>query len=606
MSDTLLTYYNRELNAIRALAADFARANPKIAGRLRLNEGTVDDPHVARLLEGAAFLAARVHQRLDDEFPELTDALLGVLYPHYLAPVPAAAIVQLTGQATTKVATRVPKGKEMDSGRGRSDACRFRTTSAVTLWPVEIDTVRLSGRPLPAPPNRIATDAQAVLRIKLRCADAKMDFTTLGVDRLRFYIRAPGNVALPLYELLCNNTVSVALADSLEDARPVCLPAQVLAPAGFGSDDAMLPWPARSFSGFRLLTEYFTLPEKFLFFDIDQLDAKTRNGAGNALEIFLYLGRAAPELERSLDKNSLALGCTPIINLFTQTCEPVSFTHTSTDYRIEPDVRRAGALEVWQVEKVLETTGDGSFREWLPFYRLDNPGAAGAKLGGSYTILRRASSKPPGNDTFLAPFVSSFDVNTEANSVFSIDALCINRDISSHLQSTGGRLALGFVGGMAPVSGISCLTAPTACLPASLRADRFWPLVSHLSLGHLSIVGGDAAAEALREVLRLYDLRGADETRAAIDALLTVTAKPSIARIPGARHGAFCRGLNITLEWDAKAWQSGGLYLLASVLERFLALHVTVNSFVRTCCVLRGEPGVVAAWPARAGTQRLL
>src|SRR6202045_5490326 len=108
MSDALLPYYDRELNAIRRLAADFAEAPPKIAGRLRLAPDAVDDPHVARLLEGAAFLAARVHHRLDDEFPELTDALLGVLYPHYLAPVPSAAIVQLVPQPDLMLPLRMP------------------------------------------------------------------------------------------------------------------------------------------------------------------------------------------------------------------------------------------------------------------------------------------------------------------------------------------------------------------------------------------------------------------------------------------------------------------------------------------------------------------
>jgi type VI secretion system protein ImpG len=165
MSDTLLPYYNRELHAIRELASEFARSYPKIAGRLRLNDDSVDDPHVARLLEGAAFLAARVHQRLDDEFPELTDALLGVLYPHYLAPTPPAAIVQFACQAALKIPLRIPAGRMLDSERVRGEPCRFRTTSPLTLWPIEIDSIRLSGLPLAAPPNPLAERAQSVLAI---------------------------------------------------------------------------------------------------------------------------------------------------------------------------------------------------------------------------------------------------------------------------------------------------------------------------------------------------------------------------------------------------------------------------------------------------------
>ncbi len=605
MSDTLLPYYNRELNAVRELAADFARAYPKIAGRLRLTEDNVDDPHVARLLEGTAFLAARVHQRLDDEFPELTDALLGVLYPHYLAPVPSAAIVQLTCQATQKVGLTIPAGRALDSEKVRGESCRFRTTSPLTLWPIEIESVRLSGLPLAAPANSMAPRAQSVLRIALRCANADMDFSTLGIDRLRFFIRAASNVALPLHELLCGHAVSVALADSPTDPVPVLLPGHVLAQAGFAPEDALLPWPARSFSGFRLLTEYFALPEKFLFFDIQRIDAKTLRGAGNRLEIFVYLDRAAPELERVVGADSLALGCTPVINLFAHRCEPVALTHTATEYRIEADVRRPAALEIWQVERVRETRGDGSYRMWQPFYRLHD-GGVDPTAAGFYAVTRRPSGSLAGTDVFLSPCDAHFDPTVLADAVLSVDALCTNRDLPMDLPFGGGRPGLSLAEGIAAVSRITCMTAPTPSLRPTLRAERFWPLVSHLSLGHLSVVGGDSAAGALREVLRLYDLRGTDASRAAIDALLSATSSPGVARVPGARAGAFCRGLDVTLEWDASAWQAGGLFLLASVMDRFLALHATVNSFVRTRAVLRGQAGVAAAWPARAGAQVLL
>jgi type VI secretion system protein ImpG len=130
--------------------------------------------------------------------------------------------------------------------------------------------------------------------------------------------------------------------------------------------------------------------------------------------------------------------------------------------------------------------------------------------------------------------------------------------------------------------------------------------VSHLSLGHLSLVGGTAGADALKEMLRLYDLRDSPETRAVIDALLAVSSRPGSARVPGQRVGSFCRGIDVTLEFDARTWQASGLYLLASVLDRFLALHASVNSFVRTKAVLRGRTGTAAAWPARAGGQVLL
>lgn len=611
MSDALLPYYDRELNAIRALAREFATAHPKVAGRLRLSEDTADDPHVARLLEGVAFLAARVHHRLDDEFPELTDALLGVLYPHYLAPLPSSAIVQFLCKPDLKKSCHVPVHLPLDSEPVRGETCRFRTVYPATLWPVEVESVRLSGLPLAAPANPRAANAVSLLRIGLKCTSPEATFTSLGVDGLRFFLRAASNISLPLYELLCRNTIGVALADGPNDPGPVLIPASAIQPVGFAAEEALFPWPARSFAGFRLLSEYFAFPEKFLFLDFGGLDAKTLISGGNRMEIFVYLDRSVPELERAVGNDALVLGCVPIVNLFPKRCEPIALSHTATEYRIEPDVRRTGAMEVWNVTRVRETRPDGSFRRWEPFYRLAEGASkgdqAGGDIGGFYQPMRRHSAAPlTGTDVFLAPYVPDFDAERPADAVLSVDALCTNRDLPADLPFGGGHPVMKLVEGVAGVTRVIGVTAPTIPLHVPLRERGFWRLVSHLSLGHLSLVGGAAGAEALKETLRLYDLRDLPETRAAIDGLLAVSARPGAARVPGQRVGSFCRGIDVTLEFDVRVWQSSGLYLLAAVLDRFLALHATVNSFVRTRAVLRGRSGETASWPARAGERALL
>src|SRR5271165_2592607 len=542
MSDALLPYYERELDAIKRLAAEFADTHPKIAGRLRVSADSVDDPHGARLLEGVAFLAARVHHRLDDEFPELTDALLGVLYPHYLAPVPSAAIMQFLPQRDLALPARLTPGLAVETEPVRGEPCRFRTAWPVTLWPIEIDSVRLSGLPLAAPANPLANRAVAVLRIVLKCSSSDATFARLGVDRLRFFLRGPANIALPLYELLCAHALSVAYADGLTDSAAMIAPAAAIEPAGFEPNEALLPWPARSFVGFRLLTEYFALPEKFLFVDFTRMEGKTLLADGRHLEIFVYLDRALPELERVLSAETLALGCTPIVNLFAQPCEPIRLMHTDTEYRIVPDARRASAMEVWRVDRVRETGPDGSVRPWRPFYRLTHADPDGETAGGFYHPVRRDSPAPlTGSEVYLAPHDPDFDPEVPAQSVLSIDALCFNRDLPSALPFGGGHPELRLVEGASPVAALVCVTAPTPTLRRPLRERRFWQLVSHLSLGHLSVVGGTEGAVALREVLRLYDLRDSAESRAAIEALVGVSAMPGTARLPGARAGAFCR-----------------------------------------------------------------
>ncbi|MCL2419579.1 MAG: type VI secretion system baseplate subunit TssF, partial [Conexibacteraceae bacterium] len=207
MSDSFLPHYNRELDALRRLAAEFADANPKVAGRLRMSADAVDDPFVERLMEGVAFLSARAQERLDDEFPEISDALLSVLYPHALAPLPSAAIVRFACQSGLKVPLTVPSGTALETEPIQGEPCRFRTAYDTTLWPVEIETVRLTGLPLAAPVFPGLTAVRASLRIVLKTADPETSFAELGVDRLRCFLRGPLEQSLPLYELLCGHVL---------------------------------------------------------------------------------------------------------------------------------------------------------------------------------------------------------------------------------------------------------------------------------------------------------------------------------------------------------------------------------------------------------------
>ncbi len=602
MSDSLLPYYNQELAAIRSLAGRFAEAHPKIAARLRLSADTVDDPHVARLLEGVAFLGARVQQRLDDEFPELTEALLGILYPHYLAPVPSCMIARFQSQPGLDRPVTLPAGLALATEPVRGEVCRFRTTWPQTIWPIEIESVRLSGLPLAAPANPHAAGAVSVLRIRLRCT-ADVDFTTLRLDRLRFFLRASPNVSLPLLELLSTRAISVAYADGPADPRPAILPGSAIEPVGYASEDALIPWSPRGFSGFRLLTEYFAFPEKFLFLDFTGIEAKTLLQAGKELDIFVYMDRAVPDLERMVGDDTLALGCAPAINLFQQRCEPIALTHTDTEYRVVPDARRTASMEVWQVERVQEILGDGKSRPWRPFYRLSGLSGDMDGAGGSFITIRRPSPMG-GSETYLGTSDPDFDPDDPADSVLSVDALCFNRDLPAALPFGGGHPTLQIVEGHAAIGKVNCMTAPTPTLGLPPGKGTLWRLVSHLSLGHLSIVGGEAAATALKEVLRLYDRRDTPETRAVIEGLVSVSAQPGVARVPGARPGSFCRGVDVSLGFDARLWQTSGLFLLASVLDRFLALHATVNAFVRTRVMVQGQQ--VVSWPARAGAQVLL
>jgi type VI secretion system protein ImpG len=609
MSDALLPYYDRELAAIRRLAGEFAEANPQVAGRLRVAADAVDDPHVERLLEGVAFLAARVQHRLDDEQPDLSDGLLDLLCPHLLAPVPSMTTVQLRPKPEAKGPATVKRGTPLQTQAVLGEPLLYRTCHDTVLWPLSIERARLSGLPLAAPANPMAPGAAGLLRLTLSTTVPDLSFAELGLDRLRLHLRGPGPMAAQLLELLCTAAVSIALADGPDDPRPTLLPREALAQAGFEPEEAALPWPPRAFSGQRLLTEYFAFPEKFLYLDLNGLDARSRLQRSSTLEVFVYLSRSPGELERAVNESHFVLGATPVVNLFAQPAEPLAMDGTQSEWRVVPDARRPAALEVYSIEQVRHSRPEAPLPLQVPhFQRLRREeGSAEVAEGMSWLAARRvAPAVLGGTDTWLELRDPLFDPALPADGVLSVDTLCCNRDLPSLLPFGGNQPALRLLDPAAPAAGAICLSPVTPTLRPPLRQRSAWRLVSHLALNHLGVTGGPQAALALREMLRLHDLKATQETQLALDGLIAVEARPGVARLPGQRPGSFARGLDLTLSFEPQAWAAGGLFLLASVLERFLALQVSVNGFVRTRAELRGRSGAAATWPARSGTRVLL
>jgi type VI secretion system protein ImpG len=609
VSDDLLPYYNRELAQLWSLSAEFGEAHPKIARRLRIGTETVEDPHVSRLIETVAFLNARIRRKLDDDFPELTDAMLGVLYPHFLAPIPSMAIVKLECDPDLTTGYVVPRGTMIETEPIDGEPCRFRTAYPTTAWPVAVKTARLDGTPFRAPTTPRSSKAVAALRISLETRAEQVTFAELAPRSLRFFLKGRPQDVHALHELLLNDALEVALADGPDDRAPVVMGPDSIQPVGFGLDEGLLPYTGRSFPGYRLLTEFFAFPAKFLFVDIVGLDADKVARLGRKLELFVYTRRSHPDLQQSVDAETFQLGCTPIINLFQKRAEPVRLTNTETEHRVVPDARRPMAMEIYSVNRVTATSPRGETLRYLPFYGVEH-GHTGEEPAFFYPTRRPAPESDGQSDpgTEVALSLVDLDFRSLANDdwVLEVETTCLNRNLPNRIPFGGDDPRLSFSEGGGPIQRIRCLTAPTPTTRPALGDGARWKLISHLSLNHFSISGGREGRQALREILRLYDAKGSPENRNVIEGVLDVETRPIVRRVTSGGHPGFCRGTEVKLRLDESRFSGGGLFLFASVLECFLGLYCSANSFVEVAVTTNAREGELRRWAPRAGDRPLL
>jgi type VI secretion system protein ImpG len=613
MSDELLPYYQRELAAMRRLGADFAAAHPKIAGRLRLGPDTAEDPHVERLIEAFAYLNARTRHKLEDDFPEITDALLGVLYPHYQAPIPSMAVVQFVldrGQADLVDGYAIPRESMVETEPIEGEPCRFRTCYPTTLWPVSLQSAALAPRPFTAPGIPCASESRAVLRMELACYGKDMTFGKLSIDSLRFFLKGQDQHVFELYELLFNNVLGIALASAPGDREPVALPPECLQQVGFERDEGMLPYSSRSFLGYRLLSEYFAFPRKFLFFDLQELGGKPLRNIGNRLEIYFYLDKSLQDLEQNVTADVFQLGCAPVVNLFAQRAEPIALTHEQTDYRVVPDARRPMSFEIYCIDRVTATSPDNEQVDYQPFYSFRHASDRQGQRAFWQAERRPAEQAAGQNDRGTEVFLSLVDLagkpSLPAEWTLDVQTTCLNRDLPHRLSLPESQAVLRLVQG-APLSRVTCVSGrPTPTLRPALKRGALWQIVSHLSLNHLSLADSREGAEALREILKLYNYDDSAETRDMIDGILNVRCRRVVGRPSGEARGGFCRGIEVAVHFDEDRFSGSGLFLFASVLERFLGLYCSINSFSKLVATSNKREGELHRWSPRAGETVLL
>lgn len=572
--------YLQELSNLRDLGAEFSKAHPEKAGML---SGRRSDPDVERLLEGTAFLTALLRQKLEDEFPEIIHELVQIIWPHYLRPIPSASIVAFTPKPTLKQTTTIPSGIQVASVPVEGTSCLFTTCFPVEMHPLnllEASFVESSGQP-PA--------------IKILLELKGPTLSDWQPQSLRFYLGGESTTATELYLLLRNDLKEIHLT-ALDNNRSLILTSNDLKPVGFASDESLIPYPMHVLPGYRIIQEYFILPQKFLFLDLKGWERWEDRGSGNRFEIKFILKKVPRNIPR-IKSDNFVLSATPVVNVFPFDAHPIRLDHRKTEYRVRPSGIKDAHYQVYSVEKVVGfVRGTARERVYVPF-ELFNPDTRNHPV---YHTHVRNSPAGHGFDVYLSV-------------AYSKDSgLPVKETLSIQLQCTNGVLPGGIRTGdiCVPTSSspeyvdFKNLRPPTSTVLPPLGTNLLWRFLSHLSLNYVSL----ANVENLQAMLDLYNF---EETRdrpsflanqkriAGIENINTRASDRLVA-------GVVMRGREIQIDIRQDHFVGhGDLFLFGSILEFILGSYASINTFTQLIVkeVLQGD---IYKWPERIGDQPLI
>lgn len=622
MTRPLEDYYERELAGYAEVVRDFARRYPAEAGRLIPEAGRPIDPHLERFIEGFALLAGRMHHKLDSEFPELTESLLQVLYPHFLTPVPSMSIAQfgldleIPGIKDGKV---IPKHTGLRTRPLGPEGqpllpCRWRTGYPVTLWPIRLASAQVLRSFFPAgvptPPRTLAA-----LVLQLECL-GPWKFSDLPLETLRFYLSGDRQVLANLYEVLFNHTLQVAFRSlDADGSREIVTyaPGECLSQVGFEEDEGLLPFPSESFLGYRILTEFLSFREKFMFVDLSGFRQAREAGFGKKIEVVFFLNRAEVNLEQGVTPRTFLLGCTPIVNVFPKSAEPLAVTQRATEYRVVPSRTQPMSMEVLSVESVTALDPARTGRplvNFVPFYEFHWGSPQDGYAFWHQTRRESFVHGDLGTEVYLTLVDSEFSPHVPANAVLHVKTTCSNRDWPVRFQRGGEALFLE--DGATPPGPITCLQLPTMPLRPPLRQSTYWRLLAQNNLNQISLTHPKEGRQALQEILRLCDFTDyrtvpqlAAVNQQVISGIVGLKTRRVMGRISEGSEIGFCRGVEIMLEFDERDYVGVGLYVFACVLERFLGQYAAVNSFSQLIAKTKQSEVYFKKWPPRAASRQL-
>jgi type VI secretion system protein ImpG len=634
--------YNRELALFYEHAQEFAQEYPGIADRLGGLTRDRSDPMFSALLQGAAFLAARVQLKIKHEFPEFTNNLIEQLLPGFLAPTPSALLAKIEpvfGDPGLRDGRTIKRGAFLDAiyrERDKNISCRYTLCSDLTIWPFELTKAEYHATPGPLHALGLDGDFRAGLRLTLRLRatprvedevseeaareDPASLFAGCPVSSIPIHLVGAEADASLLYEQIFARRTGIHLRHLDQFGNPTFIdmgPARI-DQLGFGDDETLLPYDPRLFRGFSLLQEYFIFPRKFLGFRLATERRELFPAPVREIDLILTFNEASPRLAAAVDASMFALYAAPAVNLFPKTTDRVPVSSSQYEHLIVPDRSHPVDFEPHTVLDVYAHYAGHSRRERLaPLYASPSDFES-SQLPLHYTIRRLprrrtanerrfgSTSDYIGTEMFISISQPESVGEQERIQELSVRALCSNRHLADQLPVGKGGADFTFSDDTSLV--VVCAAGPTRPREPLLHrknesGQTAWRLINMLSLNHLGLARADG--EALRETLALF----ADVTDPIVErrirSLRGVSTRPVVRRVKNRFGVGAARGIEVTVSFEEKSFEGSGVFLLGAVLDHFLAEYAALNHFTQTV-VTTVERGEIARWPARSGSRRPL
>lgn len=570
-------YYQSELAFLRDAGRELGERHPGLADSLT-QPGR--DPDVERLLEGFAFLAARIRERTDAAAPELLEPLAEMVAPHTLRGAPAATIVELEARpGALRARHTIPAGAMFGSRAVDGASCPFQTRAPIELTAARAKECRLDEQREGAP--------ELVLSIHLPEVGREAFFTPAP---LRLFVSGTHALASTLLLWLARHVESVAIR--IAPGEEVTLGrGAIRLPAIEGEMDDLWPWPDTAPVGARAITEYFVFPERFLFADVRGLERVSPERVRGDVELVIRF-RDPPPLPERVPADVLRLHCGPAINLFETTAEPVRRDPLREEHLLRAAGLAPSHAEVFDVRDVVgRRARRGGEVRYAPLSAFDPDADA------SFSLRRRRSPIDGGLDTSLAlPAVSEL-----VDETISVTMACTSRGLPAALRAGDVGAPLPGSPTLVTARNVSRVSRP---VPAPVGTELQWRLLGHLGSNYRSL----ATRTALTSYLSTFSVAEPIDVHVARSNQLRIAAVREVAIRPAAhaRRGAIVRGVEtrIVLE-EASLSGPGDAFLFGCALDRLLSSEVALNAASSLVVALHPSRKEIA-WIPRTGTRPLL